>query len=155
MTYSLRGKAYWAKVYPENASEGKLSMDLGLLTDQDIKMARDLGLKVKQDEMRGPHISLWNYATNFDGTPKTLRIVDAGLNPLKSLIGNGSDVYVEFRVKDWEYKGKTGKRAELGAVQVEKLVAFDKPPAGSTFKKLDKETADAIYAPFDADEEVA
>lgn len=138
MTYSLRGKAFWSKVYPELAQENKYSIDLSLLDDKAVKFCKQLGLKVKkateEGDTRGEYISLWNYATNFDGTPKTLKVVDASLNTMKEAIGNGSMVHVEFKPKDWKYNNKKGIRAELLAVQVEELIPYG---AGSTLKPIE------------------
>lgn len=46
------------------------------------------------------------------------RVVDASLQPFTDIIGNGSEVIVQYGPYNWEYKGKKGIGLDLQAVQV-------------------------------------
>jgi hypothetical protein len=144
MVYTIKGKIHWAKLHPETAQEDKYMLDLQLLDEKSVAFCKQAGLKIKQAEKdgdtRGTFISLWTYMKDFDGQVKQFNVVDAELKPVAQYIGNGTVGIVEFKIKDWEYKGKRGKRAELMAVQVEELVTYAGKP-GSSFKPLTKGSA--------------
>lgn len=137
MVYNITGTSYWAKVFPETAQENKYSIDVCNLDQATIKLCKELGLKVKNiNDKREDHVSFWTYATFPDGSTKDLTVLDSALNPLKKLIGNTSKVSVEFNMKPWEYKGKSGKRGDLKALHVLELSEYNAPP-GSTFKAVE------------------
>ncbi len=137
MVYNITGAAYWAKVFPETAQENKFSLDVANLDAPTVKLCKELGLKIKNTgDKRGDHVTFWTYATFPDGSAKNLTVLDASLNPLTKLIGNGSKVSAEFIMKPWEYKGKSGKRGDLKALHVTELMEYN-APAGSTFKAVE------------------
>ena len=89
----IKGKVHWAKVYKHNQDEGKYKLDLQLLTKEDVDMFKKEKVPVKTDDKgynRGEYITLWTYAESQEGNPITLKVVDSQLNPVTSLIGNGS-----------------------------------------------------------------
>ena len=124
---TARGTVFWCKVFEPNQDD-KFSLDL---VPEDVSIFEKYDIKVKEPKDDGAHtgdfVSLWTYAKLFESEElKDLEVFDAGLNPWdpKKLIGNGSLIMVEFRPKDWEYKGKTGTRAELLRIQVLKHVPY-------------------------------
>lgn len=141
--YTLTGLANWAKLRQDNAYEDKFSIDLSLVEPEQVAKAKQLGLKLKQenkpDGQRGTYVTLWTHAKYKDGKEKTLKVVDSNLNPFSDNIGNGSYVMCEFRMADWAFKNKKGTRADLQAVQVIDLVNFTpKAKPGQSFKPLQK-----------------
>ncbi len=141
----LSGKAYWAKVFTPQGSKFdpndlRYAIDVGNLDKKNVKIAEDHGLQIKSDPGdsntkgdKGKFITLRRYAFKKDGTPNAKPVViDAAMAPMTSLIGNGSDVNVEFRpftFKNGKWAGKTG--ASLEKVQVVDLVAYEGTGTGS------------------------
>lgn len=131
MSYVVNGIAHWAKVYPSNANEGKYSIDIGLKNQSDIDFLTKLGLKVKDpvdaNDKRGKHITLKSYVKDYNGNETVLPVVDSKLNPItdNTLIGNGSEVNVEFYVKNYPKKSKVkGVYGYLCKVQIVDLVEY-------------------------------
>ena len=131
MSYVINGYAHWAKVYPSNANEGKYSIDIGLKNQSDIDFLTKLGLKVKDPvddkDKRGKHITLKAYVKDYNGNETVLPVVDSKLNPVSdnTLIGNGSEVNVEFYVKNYPKKSKVkGVYGYLCKVQIVDLVEY-------------------------------
>lgn len=159
MSYVINGTAYWAKVYPSNANEGKYSIDIGLKNQSDIDFLTKLGLKVKDpvdaNDKRGKHITLKAYVKDYNGNETVLPVVDSKLNtvPESTLIGNGSEVNVEFYVKNYPNKSKVkGVYGYLCKVQVVELVEYK---GSSGLKALDGGfIADTNQAPQSAQEDL-
>ena len=60
-----------------------------------------------------------------NGPRQAPTVVDSQNNPWdKKLIGNGSVVTVKALPFEWNYAGKSGKSADLAAVQVVELVEY-------------------------------
>lgn len=133
--YTIRGKAYWAKLHPETAQDDKYTIDICNLNAKDIEFLKKLGLAAKTgskknnyvEDERGQYLSAWTYAKKYqsDEFQPTLAC-DAYGEKFDQFIGNGSDVTMTFAVKDWTFDGKSGKRAQLYKLQVDNLVEAPK-----------------------------
>lgn len=130
MSYVIKGKAFWSKVYEHNAQDGKYSLDLSI-DDKTAKFLTDLGLKVKTTNLkgevdeRGTHVTFSKYMTDFDGNKVDLKVMDSQMNPMTELIGNGSEVNIEFYPRKYGPKSRAqGKWGQLEGVQVLELVEY-------------------------------
>ena len=123
----LSGKAYWAAISnPNTTFEPVWQIDLAL-DSKAKKEAIDLGLTVKnKSDDRGDFVTIKRKVKNKSGnenSPPMLK--DSEKRDIRgTLVGNGSDVNVLFKVYDWEYAGKKGKGSDLQAVQVTNLVEY-------------------------------
>ena len=71
-----------------------------------------------------------------DKTP--VRVVDMyGQDLDPRVIGNGSTVNVQYSVRDWDFQGRTGRTAELVAVQVSELIEYKGGKGSSTANEFD------------------
>ena len=128
----LNGKAYWASVVSPNTTfdeDGVYSVDLAVDADNKKKAeAEGLSIKNKGDD-RGDFVTIKRKAKRKDGNPnKAPDVMDGMKRPLQNtLIGNGSDVNVLFKTYEWTHKptGRSGKSADLQAIQVVNLVAYE------------------------------
>jgi hypothetical protein len=128
----LNGKAYWASVVSPNTTfdeDGVYSVDLAVDADNKKKAeAEGLSIKNKGDD-RGDFVTIKRKAKRKDGSPnKAPDVMDGMKRPLQNtLIGNGSDVNVLFKTYEWTHKptGRSGKSADLQAIQVVNLVAYE------------------------------
>lgn len=131
----VSGKAYWASVCAPNTTfEPSWCIDVTL--DEKTKVELEsIGLNIhnKGDE-RGDFIKIKRKVMKRDGTEREApTVVDSKRNPWdNSLIGNGSDVNVKFKVYEYEYNKKNGVSADLIAVQVVNLI-----PYGEDFDNVD------------------
>ena len=131
----VSGKAYWASVCAPNTTfEPSWCIDVTL--DEKTKVELEsIGLNIhnKGDE-RGDFIKIKRKVMKRDGTEREApTVVDSKRNPWdNSLIGNGSDVNVKFKVYEYEYNKKHGVSADLIAVQVVNLI-----PYGEDFDNVD------------------
>ena len=131
----VSGKAYWASVCAPNTTfEPAWCIDVTL--DEKTKVELEsIGLNIqnKGDE-RGDFIKIKRKVMKRDGTEREApTVVDSKRNPWdNSLIGNGSDVKVKFKVYEYEYNKKHGISTDLIAVQVVNLI-----PYGEDFDNVD------------------
>jgi hypothetical protein len=131
----VSGKAYWASVCAPNTTyEPTWCIDVTL--DEKTKAELEsIGLNIqnKGDE-RGDFIKIKRKVMKRDGTEREApTVVDSKRNPWdNSLIGNGSDVNVKFKVYEYEYNKKHGVSTDLIAVQVVNLI-----PYGEDFEDVD------------------
>ena len=110
----LTGKCYWASVVEPN-STFEPTWQLDLCLDSDTKaLVEEAGLNVRnKDDERGEFVTLKR------------KVVDSRNNSWDDkLIGNGSVVTVKALPYEWNYAGKSGKSADLAAVQVVELVEY-------------------------------
>ena len=140
----LNGKAYWASVVSPNTTfdeDGVYSVDIAVdSSNKKLAEAEGLSIKNKGDE-RGDFVTIKRKAKRKDGNPnKAPDVMDGMKRPLQNtLIGNGSDVNVLFKTYEWNHKptGRTGKSADLQAVQVVNLIAYEgSNSASSAFKEV-------------------
>jgi len=120
----IRGKALWASVLAPNTKfEPVYCIDL-VIEDSQVKGAKAAGLKVKNTE-DGNVIRFRRSVTRVSGEiNKPPVCVDASRNPQTDLIGNGSDVNVQFSVFEWSNKFGSGTGVDLQGVQVLTLVEY-------------------------------
>ena len=149
---TVQGIAYWAKVQnPDITFDPMWSIDLAV----DKETARGFkakGVAIKQNEDGEYLVKFKRKVTRANGGENNPpRIVDGNKKPLLDMIGNGSEVIVQYQTYDWTYKTKKGVGTDLIAVQVLKLVEYtQKEPEVDEFEELgDTEVQDA---PFDDDE---
>jgi len=128
----LNGKAYWASVVSPNTTfdaDGVYSVDLAVDAENKKKAEADgLSIKNKGDD-RGDFVTIKRKAKRKDGSAnKAPDVMDGMKRPLENtLIGNGSDVNVLYKTYEWTHKptGRSGKSADLQAIQVVNLVAYE------------------------------
>ena len=128
----LNGKAYWASVVSPNTTfdeDGVYSVDIAVdANNKKVAEAEGLSIKNKGDE-RGDFVTIKRKAKRKDGNPnKAPDVMDGMKRPLQNtLIGNGSDVNVLYKTYEWTHKptGRSGKSADLQAIQVVNLVAYE------------------------------
>ena len=133
-SHILNGKAYWTQVIEPNTTfEPVWSLDL-LLTPETLAIIKKEGLNVKnKGDERGDFVSLKRKVLKKDGSKKEApTVTDSKLNPWNgnTLIGNGSEVNVKIQCFDYTYAGKAGRSADLQAVQVVKLVEYQRADNG-------------------------
>jgi len=80
--------------------------------------------KVREVEDGNFAINLTRKAMNSKKQKTPVRVVDTDKNPIKDLIGNGSDGNVIVYSYDWEVSGRTGRKSVLIAVQVTNLIKY-------------------------------
>lgn len=128
----LNGKAYWASVVSPNTTfdeDGVYSVDIAVdANNKKLAEAEGLSIKNKGDD-RGDFVTIKRKAKRKDGNPnKAPDVMDGMKRPLQNtLIGNGSDVNVLYKTYEWTHKptGRSGKSADLQAIQVINLVAYE------------------------------
>lgn len=137
----VKGIGYWASVYqPNTMFSPKYQVDL--IVDKDTKESLEKqGIKVVPDEDRGGF--LVKFAINqfkADGTENNKpEVVDRHGEPTDVSIGNGSSLIVMYHPYEWAHSGKTGVKAVLDGVQIEKLVVYQ---SKETFEALPEDDAD-------------
>ena len=80
--------------------------------------------KVRQVEDGNYAINITRKAKNAKGQKTPVRVVDAEKNPIKDLIGNGSEGNVIVYQYDWNVSGRSGTKTILIAVQVTNLIKY-------------------------------
>ena len=131
----ITGEAYWAKVFEPNTinpEKPESTIDICNLDPDNLKIAQDVGLTVKNvsaekpDDKRGNFVTLKQFTTTFNGDPRSIRVVDAQRNPFpaNTLIGNGSKVCAKAYPKAWTFGGKEGVKGYLDSLQVRELVEY-------------------------------
>ena len=140
----LNGKAYWASVVSPNTTfdaDGVYSIDVAVDAENKKKAeAEGLSIKNKGDD-RGDFVTIKRKAKRKDGSAnKAPDVMDGMKRPLQNtLIGNGSDVNVLFKTYEWNHKptGRSGKSADLQAVQVVNLIPYEgSNSASSAFQEI-------------------
>ena len=80
--------------------------------------------KVREVENGMFAINITRKAMNAKKQKTPVRVVDQDKNPIKDLIGNGSEGNIIVYQYDWEVSGRTGRKSVLIAVQVTKLIKY-------------------------------
>ena len=80
--------------------------------------------KVREVEDGNFAINITRKAKNAKGQKTPVRIVDTEKNPIKDLIGNGSEGNIIVYQYDWNVSGRTGTKTILIAVQVTNLIKY-------------------------------
>tara|TARA_R110000803_G_scaffold198643_1_gene262464 strand:+ start:127 stop:558 length:432 start_codon:yes stop_codon:yes gene_type:complete len=120
----VEGKAYWASVTTPNTKFEPV-YSVNLVIDEDAaKQFSSKGYTVKQMQ-EGPAIVLKRKVTNKKGQKNPLpKLLDVNQQPIDILVGNGSDVKVQYR--EWEATNSYGtfKGLDFQAMQVLNLVPY-------------------------------
>jgi hypothetical protein len=125
----ITGKAQWASVIQPNTKyEHVWCIDVCNLDAKSKKILKADGIahKIKNvGDDRGDFIKITQKVDKRDGTKfDAPKVVDGMKRPFTQLIGNGSEVAVKYKARDWEHGGKSGITADLKAVQVLKHVPY-------------------------------
>ncbi len=132
----LQGEAYWAAVTTPNTTFDPI-YSVNLVVDQETAddfQAR--GFSIKQME-EGPAIVIKRKVNGPNGMIRQApKLVDKHKNPLDARVGNGSNVRVQYKEWESEWKGKLFKGLDFQAMQVIDLVEVGSPD-GSEFDALD------------------
>lgn len=141
----VRGIAMWASVQTPNTTfDPVYSIDLIVDEDKADKL-KELGLKVKKTE-DGLVCKFKRKQFRFDGTENAKPvIVDAKKEPFNGLIGNGSEVIVQFSTYEWTNKFGSGIASDLQGVQIVNLVSY-KAADGEEFDVIDEDDEEEIGA---------
>ena len=124
----LSGKCHYASVVEPNTTfEPTWQIDIAL-DKESKKLVEAAGLSIKnKGDDRGDYVTLKRKVLRKDGSRRRAPSVkDSQNNPWDSKpIGNGSTVNVKALPFDWSYAGKTGRSADLTAVQVVDLIEYN------------------------------
>lgn len=139
----VRGIAYWASVQvPNTTFEPIYQIDLAV-SEESAKALRDMGLSIKDTE-DGLICKFKRKQFKPDNTENKKPVIrDADNQPFAELIGNGSDVIVQFSTYEWKNKFGTGVAADLQGVQVVELVPY-RNADGDEFEPLTDTDEDVI-----------
>ena len=120
----VKGKAMWAAVqYPNTTFEPTYCIDL-VVDKKTAELLKKEGLKIKEKD-GDLLVKFKRKVVRADGQKnKPPIVVDAQKKPFDGLIGNGSDVKVQFRTYTYNNRFGEGTGADLQAVQILKLVEF-------------------------------
>lgn len=134
--FEVNGTAFWAKVQKPD-QEGKYSMDLIPLTQEDEAILLNLGLKPAmrgtelksladiENGIEGPVFHLKRTAFTKTGEKRTPpQVLDSEGTPVNVLLGNGSVVRVSGTVRDYDFKGKKGRTGSFHKVEIGTLVPY-------------------------------
>lgn len=134
-TKFVTGKVHWASLTAPNTTyEPVWCIDVSLDEESKVEL-ESLGLNVQnKGDDRGDFIKIKRKVMKRDGTEREApTVVDSKRNPWdNSLIGNGSEANVKFKIYEYEYNKKRGVTTDLIAVQVVNLV-----PYGNDFEDVD------------------
>lgn len=131
----VRGIANWASVQSPNTTyEPVYQVDL-TVTEDSAKALKDLGLTVKKTE-EGFVCKFKRKQFKADNSEnKKPTVVLADKSPFDGLVGNGSEVIVQFSTYEWKNKFGTGISADLQGIQIINLVEYRKGD-GEEFEDL-------------------
>lgn len=140
----VNGIAYWASVQKPNTKfEPVWSVDLEV-SPEDGEKLDSLGIPKNKDgrykfkrKVKGK---------NGDNSPPV--VVDSNGTPFSDLIGNGSEVMVQYKKYNWEFSGKKGVGADLQALMVKELVPYGEGGLEFKFNKPDTEFESDEETPF-------
>jgi hypothetical protein len=139
----LQGTAYWVSATTPNTTfEPVYSVNLVVdeVTAEDFK-SRGFSIK-EMDE--GPAIVIKRKVNGPNGMIRPApRLVDAYKNPLDARIGNGSEVKVQYKEWQSEWKGQTFYGLDFQAMQVLSLIEVGSAD-GAEFDVLDSEMEDEL-----------
>ncbi len=120
----IQGKAYWASITTPNTKFEPV-FSINLLVDEDVAQSfasKGYGIKQMQE---GPALVIKRKVAQKNGKlNKVPKLLDSNNEELDVLVGNGSEVKVQYR--EWETTNHYGsfKGLDLQAVQVLDLVPY-------------------------------
>ena len=132
----LEGTAYWASVTTPNTTfEPVYSVNL-VVADETAQQFQERGFTIKQMD-EGQAIVIKRKVNGPNGMIRPApKLVDKNKQPLDCRVGNGSEVKVQY--KEWEsnWKGKMFKGFDFQAMQVINLIEVGTPD-GAEFDSFD------------------
>jgi hypothetical protein len=134
----LQGAAYWAAVTTPNTTYDPV-YSVNLVVDETTaKDFEDRGFSIKQMD-EGPAIVIKRKVNGPNGMVRQApKLIDKNKNPLDARVGNGSNVRVQYKEWEADWKGRTFKGLDFQAMQVIDLVEVGSPD-GSEFDAIDSE----------------
>ena len=134
----LQGAAYWAAVTTPNTTYDPV-YSVNLVVDETTaKDFEDRGFSIKQMD-EGPAIVIKRKVNGPNGMIRQApKLIDKHKNPLDARVGNGSNVRVQYKEWESDWKGRTFKGLDFQAMQVIDLVEVGSPD-GSEFDAIDSE----------------
>lgn len=140
----LEGTAYWASVTTPNTTfEPVYSVNL-VVADETAQQFQERGFTIKQMD-EGQAIVIKRKVNGPNGMVRPApKLVDKNKQPLDCRVGNGSEVKVQY--KEWEsnWKGKMFKGLDFQAMQVINLIEVGAPD-GSEFDSFDDEDMEGEF----------
>lgn len=121
----LQGKVEWAKVHrPDTKFKPRWEITV-ILSKKDAVDFKKAGVPLTQGDDGAWRLKLIRNAEDKDGKPiAPPNVVDRENNPFSDPIGNGSVCAIQYYIRDWTYKNRTGKSPVLMAVKVLELVPY-------------------------------
>lgn len=139
----LQGTAYWVSATTPNTTFEPV-YSVNLVVDEDTAQdfqARGFPVKMMDE---GVAVVIKRKVNGPNGMVRPApRLVDAYKNPLDARVGNGSEVKVQYKEWQSEWKGKTFYGLDFQAMQVIDLVEVGSPD-GSEFDALDEGMEDEL-----------
>jgi hypothetical protein len=140
----LEGTAYWASVTTPNTTfEPVYSVNL-VVADETAQQFQERGFTIKQMD-EGQAIVIKRKVNGPNGMVRPApKLVDRNKQPLDCRIGNGSEVKVQY--KEWEsnWKGKMFKGLDFQAMQVLSLIEVGTPD-GAEFDSFDDDDMEGEF----------
>jgi hypothetical protein len=139
----LQGEAYWASVTTPNTTfEPVYSVNL-VVDSETADDFQNRGFAIKMMD-EGPAIVIKRKVNGPNGMVRPApKLVDRNKNTLDARVGNGSNVRVQYKEWESEWKGKVFKGLDFQAMQVIDLIEVGSPD-GSEFDSLDSAMEDEL-----------
>jgi hypothetical protein len=139
----LQGEAYWASVTTPNTTfEPVYSVNL-VVDSETADDFQNRGFAIKMMD-EGPAIVIKRKVNGPNGMVRPApKLVDRNKNTLDARVGNGSNVRVQYKEWESEWKGKVFKGLDFQAMQVIDLIEVGSPD-GSEFDSLDSAMEDEV-----------
>ena len=132
----IQGEAYWASVTTPNTTYDPVYTVNLVVDDETAEDFKTRGYSVKQMD-EGQALVIKRKVNGPNGMVRPApRLVDKFKNPLDCRVGNGSNVRVQYKEWESEWKGKTFKGLDFQAMQVIDLIEVGSPD-GSEFDAYD------------------
>lgn len=139
----LQGEAYWASVTSPNTTYDPVYTVNLVVDEATAEDFQSRGFTVKQMD-EGQALVIKRKVNGPNGMVRPApRLVDKFKNPLDSRVGNGSNVRVQYKEWESEWKGKVFKGLDFQAMQVIDLVEVGSPD-GSEFDAFDSNMEDEL-----------
>lgn len=139
----LQGEAYWASVTSPNTTYDPVYTVNLVVDEATAEDFQSRGFTVKQMD-EGQALVIKRKVNGPNGMVRPApRLVDKFKNPLDTRVGNGSNVRVQYKEWESEWKGKVFKGLDFQAMQVIDLVEVGSPD-GSEFDAFDSNMEDEL-----------
>lgn len=134
----LQGKAFWTSVTTPNTNyEPVYSVNL-VVDEETAEKFRNDGYAIKDME-EGPALVIKRKVNGPNGMVRQApKLMDKTKNEIDVNVGNGSEVKVQYKPWESQWKGKTFKGLDFQAMQVLNLVEYQAAD-GAEFDALEEE----------------